>query len=98
MRKFIIIRTSGDDYDRYINIITEMTDWLEVSEEEYQLISRWAIKKGYKIIDYIEPNIPQVLEDIRKKIQKERDAQDKLLKEKKKKEKQKSIQKAKAKV
>jgi hypothetical protein len=91
MRKIAIILTSSryDDYDNYHMIINSITDWQEVSEEDYRLLDSFSYVKDFTILeqpiapkDYIGNTIAEFRELARK--QKEEDDARILAEEKKK--------------
>lgn len=53
MRKIAIIITSNVyyDYDDDRKIVDSITEWEEVSEEDYQLLYKYSYTKGFKILE-----------------------------------------------
>lgn len=67
MKKVAIVKiyrenTSNDDYDNYRKIIDSITEWTNVSDEEYKALQWWIKNQKYgnsdkyEILEFIELN------------------------------------------
>jgi molybdate-binding protein len=77
MRKIAIIKTGW--YDDYSKVIESITDWKEVTEEDFTLLNRYTSKKDMVVLEFFATEkIPSLIEEfvvIAKKEQAELDKQ-----------------------
>ena len=101
-RKIAVIKSSDRSYsgDDSEFIAQHITEWVEISDEEYNAVLAWVNKQNrsysgyhYRILQYLTPNlnIPEILKEA-KELEKKRD-EEKREKERKQKEKKENKEK-----
>lgn len=103
MRKIALVKLESqkyyrDDWDDYDNtvIAKSLTEWKEVSEDEYWTLSRYSHTGNYRIVEYVSPgDFDSILKDAKeneeneklKKIEQDQKAEQKRIKAQQKQEK-----------
>ena len=65
MRKIAIVKTGyGGTYNAYTKVIESITDWKEVTEEDFNLLSRYASRKDMVVLEFFATEkIPSLIEE-----------------------------------
>ena len=82
MRLIAICKFKYSDYDNCDKIIESITDWTEVTEEDYNLLVSFSWKCDWAIIERLDKKPGFVLSTVKAAIEEARSAQERLEKDK----------------